>query len=113
MLVVEDEPAVRHIIDRLLTASGHHVIAAPDVFTAMALVLDYQWKLDVALLDLSLPGMGGLAYADHFSRQFPDSRIVFMTGHVEETKIAEAERRAPVLLKPFESQQLFKAIEPS
>lgn len=111
VLVVDDEAPIRHLIDRLLTGRGDNVITAADVFEAMAMLIDYQQQVDVALLDLSLPGMGGLAYADHLRRQDPDVRIVCMTGHVEEETLADAERRCEsLLLKPFTKAQLFAVL---
>ncbi len=111
VLVVEDEPEVRHLVDRILTGHGHHVVAAPNVFEAMALLLEYPEPIDVALLYLSLPGMGGYAYADHVQGQFPRARVIFMTGRIEESILVEAERRAPLLLKPFAVDTLTRTIE--
>ena len=80
LLVVEDEAAVRHVIDRVLTGHGHHVVAAPSAIEATALLLDFPEPPDVALLDLVLPGMSGLDYAERLAWQFPMIRLVFMTA---------------------------------
>ncbi len=107
VLVVEDEPAIRHLIDRLLTRRGHHVLTAPNALLAAAILIDYGVTLDIALIDLSLPGgTSGIAFADRLGVQFPALRVIFMTGHLEPEKLAEAARRGPLLLKPFTSDQL-------
>jgi DNA-binding response OmpR family regulator len=111
LLVVEDEAAVRHVVDRLLTAHGHHVVVAPTVIEAMALLLDFPEAPDVGLLDLVLPGMGGVAYAKHLVRQFPMIRLVFMTGWFEGPQMAEAEALGTLLLKPFTPHTLLAAVE--
>ena len=110
-LVVEDDAAVRHVIDRGLTGHGHHVVAAPSVVEAMTLILDFPDPPDVALLDLLLPGMGGLEYAELLVRQFPMVRLVFMTGWYEGPQIAEAEARGALLMKPFSIQTLLTAVK--
>lgn len=110
-LVVEDEPIVRHLIDKVLTRRGHHVIAATDPSEANALLLDYPGPLDVALLDVDLPGTDGLKYADHIEGQFPSARLIFMTGLTDEDRLVAAETRATLLLKPFTPDQLIAVIE--
>lgn len=65
---------------------------------------------DVGLLDLILPGMNGLAYAEQLSRQYPRIRFVFMTGWADAPHIPEAEARGSLLMKPFTIQTLLAAI---
>jgi len=112
-LVVEDEPIVRHLIIKVLTRRGHHVIAATDPSEANALLLDFPGPLDVALLDVDLPVMDGLKYADHVTGRFPTARLVFMTGWTDEDRLVAAETRATLLLKPFTPDQLIAVIEVS
>ncbi len=112
ILVVEDETAVRHGIDRILTARGHHVLTAPSVFDAMALLLDFPDPPDLALLGLSLPGMAALAYADRLQEQFPAIRLAFITARIDGFQAAEAKTRGLILLKPLTPQTLYDIIGP-
>ena len=111
VLVVEDEPAVRHLIDRLLTGRGHHVLTAPTAAEATALLYDFPGALDVALLDLILPGMSGLTYAEQLERMFPGVRVVIMTGWMDGAQLGAAEARGPLLWKPFSRESLISATE--
>jgi DNA-binding response OmpR family regulator len=111
VLVVEDEPAVRHVIDRMLTSRGHHVLTAASVAEANALLLDFPNVPDLALLDVVLPGMSGMAYAQLLRKQFAAIRIVFMTGYLESAKITAAALGGPLLLKPFSAVSLLEAVE--
>jgi CheY-like chemotaxis protein len=111
VLVVENEPAVRHVIDIALTRAGHHVVAAPSVFDAMALLLDFAHTPDVALLDLIMPGMGGLAYAEMLRRQHPAIRLVFMTGWQEHPDVDAAAQIGTILFKPFAPHVVRAAVE--
>lgn len=111
VLVVDDEPPIRHLVDRLLTRRGHDVLTAPSVFEAMALLLDFPAPLDLALLDVRLPGMAGLAYADQLERAHPAIRLVFMTGSVDEAELVAAETRGSLILKPFGVRDLIAAVE--
>ena len=111
VLVVEDEPAVRHLIDRLLTRRGHHVLAASSAVNAAAMLLDYGVAIDAALVDVALPGIGGLEFAADLQRDFPFARIVMMTGWLDNDQLGVAQTRGPVLLKPFRPEALFTIVE--
>ena len=108
VLVVEAEPAVRHLADRVLTGRGHFVITAPSMFEAIALTLDFPEPIDIALLDVVTPGMGGLAYVDYLKRQFPAVRVVLMIVRSDVSKVPST---APLLFKPFTAQALISIAE--
>jgi DNA-binding response OmpR family regulator len=112
ILVVEDDPAVRHVIAIALTRRGHSVIAAASSDDADALLLDYQHEPDVSLLDLMLPGLNGLEYAHDLLRRFPAIRFVFMTGWFEDPLVIRARAAGTVLAKPFDIGSLVSAIQP-
>ena len=111
VLVVEDEPSVRHLIDRLLTRRGHHVIAAPTATAAAAMLIDHGVPIDAALVDVALPGISGLTYATELQRAFPGARIVMMTGWLDGDQVTAARAHGPVLLKPFHPDALITVVE--
>ena len=111
LLVVEDDAAIRHLVDRSLTARGHNVLAATNATEMTALLLDFPDAPDLALLDIMLPGMSGLEFASQIKRQFPKIRLAFMTGWFDSHKVAEAECRGRLLIKPFSLSQLLEVIE--
>jgi CheY-like chemotaxis protein len=57
VLVVEDVPANRALVIKLLRAAGHDVMDAEDVSTSLALA--HERRPDVILMDLSMPGIDG------------------------------------------------------
>lgn len=57
VLVVDDDEIIRRLLERLLRASGHTVLTAED--GAQALVLLHRHQVDLAMLDLMMPGMSG------------------------------------------------------
>jgi DNA-binding response OmpR family regulator len=110
VLVVEDEPSVRHVVDRILTPRGYDVILASTAYAAAAILLDFPAPPDVALLDLVLPGKDGLVYATELQGQFPKIRFVFMTGWINSHLSVAAEAYGPLLAKPFTPEALLEAI---
>ncbi|MEO8268940.1 MAG: PAS domain S-box protein [Aureliella sp.] len=83
VLVVDDMRAATHMLEVLLKAVGHDVRTASDGPSALAIVLDY--RPDVVLLDISLPGMNGLEVAKRIRQQssLKDIVLVAMTGYGE------------------------------
>src|SRR6266487_3699768 len=110
VLAVEDDPAVRHLIDRVLTRCGHHVLTAASPDQAAALLLDFPEPLDVGLLDLITPGMGSVAFGGHLRRQFPRIRLMFMTGWLDRPEVADLIEQGLLLPKPFTPQELCNVV---
>jgi len=81
VLVVDDMRDTTLILRTLLTAAGHDVRTASDSPSAFAMALEY--RPEVALLDISLPGMSGLELAKRIRQQstLKDIVLVAMTGY--------------------------------
>jgi CheY-like chemotaxis protein len=90
VLVVEDSPDARQSLRLLLEMAGHHVETSEDGPSGLAKLGEF--RPDVALIDLGLPGMDGYAVARELRRR-PDTRairLVAVTGYGQ----AEDRRRA-------------------
>ena len=113
VLVVDDEPAILHAIERALRRRGYDVVVAANARTALE-ALDGA-PVDAVLLDVRLPGPSGTAIGGEIARRWPQlrNRIIFMSGDpstaIEQLPVAF--RDAPVLPKPFELQRLFAEVE--
>jgi signal transduction histidine kinase/DNA-binding response OmpR family regulator len=81
LLVVEDQPALLRVTVALLKRLGHQVYAAADGQEALLAVKEF--KPDVVLLDIGLPGMDGYAVARTIREEMGDSSplLVAMTGY--------------------------------
>lgn len=103
VLVVDDEPALRRSLARLLLSRGMGVLTA-DNGTAALDVLK-QHEVDVALVDLMMPKMGGLELLEHVRRQPLDVEMIMMTafGDVETAVNAVRAGAFHFLTKPFRS----------
>lgn len=120
ILVVDDEPELRRLLTRVLESEGLQVIAAPGALEALALLkestsLDNQQPaIDLALLDVALPGMNGMTL---FSKMQQDERIrlipvIFLTGDTEYQQKARAFEAGAVdyITKPFHRKDLLLRI---
>ena len=110
-LVVDDEEAVRRVLVQYLTDEGAIAHVAEDGVSALA-SLPRIGRVDAALIDVSMPRMGGIPLLEALrssARSFP---VVLMTGH-SEVDIARfgAEANVSVLLKPFRLAEVAAALE--
>ena len=110
VLVVEDDPTLLAYVDQMLTLNGHTVLAAEDADQARFTLEDHGGPPDVLLVDIVLPGSNGLDFARAAKAAHPGLKILFMTGLVHQSPKALRSGLGPVLLKPFTSNDLLKAI---
>jgi CheY-like chemotaxis protein len=113
LLVVDDDPVVLNLVTMRLKSGGHRVLVASDPFEALRLV-DERGLPDLAVLDVTLPGMTGLELF-HELRRRPGGQAlptIFLSARVQARDI-EAGRAlgATYLTKPFVASALLTAVE--
>jgi DNA-binding response OmpR family regulator len=111
VLVVEDDPNILNLLDRLLTQNGHTVLAAEDPDDARFVLAEHGAKADLLLIDIVLPGSNGLDFARAAKAENPSLKIVFMTGLVHRSPAVLRSGLGPVLHKPFTPAELLKTID--
>ncbi|ACA14818.1 PAS/PAC sensor hybrid histidine kinase [Methylobacterium sp. 4-46] len=101
ILVVDDDPQVRHVTASFLSGFGHEAVEVPEAEAALARIEAEPFDLVVA--DLAMPGMTGLDLAEAVRGRRPDLPFLIVTGHAEAARIPHA---YAVLEKPFPSGEL-------
>jgi PAS domain S-box-containing protein len=109
VLVVDDEETVRDIMVAMLNAMGHTAVACQDGPTALA-VLERE-TFDLACIDFSMPGMGGVELVKIIKHRWPWMQVVVITGWMDSV----ISQRGPVpidgfIQKPFEYEELARTI---
>ena len=110
ILVVDDEPAIRDVLVTWLEAAGYRCAEASDAVAALDHIATHP--VDVALLDLAMPGHDGLWLAQQIRHQTDDLALIMVTG-LQRFDAAVAGIRLGVLdylLKPFSRQELLQAV---
>jgi two-component system cell cycle sensor histidine kinase/response regulator CckA len=106
VLLVEDEMAVRELLEEMLERSGFDVASAET--GEQATLIASEQAFDVLLTDIDLPGMNGAQLSATLHRQLPHLAVVLMSGYPEDGALEQAhpEERRVLLRKPFSTQQL-------
>lgn len=101
VLVVDDEPALRRSLARVLSAEQFDVLTAEDGAAALSLL--QTTRVDVVLLDVMMPGMSGMDVLARIKKDHPEVEVVMMTGFADiDTAVAAVRQGAyNFLTKPF------------
>ncbi len=102
VLVVDDDDIVRESVVEALIDAGHSVQQARN--GEKALVLITERVFDVAVCDVHMPGIGGLALFRQIRRKAPGTSVVFMTGFakVEDAVVSLRDGATDYVSKPFD-----------
>jgi len=113
VLVLEDDISVRHISVRLLRGLGYDVLEAANGDDAQRLIGELEGKtVDLLLTDMVMPQMSGRRFADWLRHTNPHTKVIFISGYLEES-IHPLDRREEgmfFLPKPFDSEQLARKV---
>ncbi len=113
IMVVDDEPTMCRILERILLEEGYKVVVAMD--GGKALKLFEEHNPDVVLLDLMLPGMNGREICRRIKQISVTTRIIYLTAKAAPTDSAERkEYRIEAdgyISKPATSRQILSAIQ--
>jgi DNA-binding NtrC family response regulator len=110
-LVVDDDEAVRKACCDIAAGMGFSVVGADSATSARA-ILKHQ-KIDLLLLDLKLPGGGGLGLLEQVKALHPETGVVVMTAFATVSSAVEAMRigAEDYLTKPFALEELATVLE--
>ena len=113
VLVVDDEPTVQRIAERLLQSLGFTTVAAADGAEGVALFRQHSDRLRLVLLDLIMPQMDGVEAFSAMHHHDPGVPVVIMSGfagNLNFDRFAEA-KPAALLAKPFTRETLQVRLE--
>jgi CheY-like chemotaxis protein len=109
ILLVDDDPAIRQLLTRLLTEEGYIVVSAANGVEAFELVCKAQF--DLALLDLNMPVMDGWDAFEQITTKIPLLPIIVITARPNQLFPALASGTGALMEKPLDLPKLFETIE--
>jgi two-component system cell cycle sensor histidine kinase/response regulator CckA len=84
VLLVEDDPHVRSVTARTLTSDGYEVLVASNGIEALELVSSHHGPLDLLVTDVIMPGVDGRQVAESIRGQWPELRVLYVSGHAHD-----------------------------
>jgi len=108
IMLVDDEPALRRNLVRVLRAAGYTVIAAEDGHSALSKLT--KRGVDLLLTDVLMPGMNGVELAEAVRERTPGLPVVFMSGYTDDVIGPSTKLRGRFLAKPFAPADLLAAV---
>jgi CheY-like chemotaxis protein len=113
ILLVEDDPVVRHVVRLLLELGGDVVLEAKDGDEALALSGSHDGAIDLLLTDIMMPGLSGADVCRRVRESRPGIPTLFISGFYPEAVFPD--HRLPdgaaFLAKPFMPEELTEAVD--
>ena len=111
ILVVDDEPSIRKVLQAQLSREGYEVGLAADGGEAISQLASSPWDLVVS--DLKMPGVGGLELLQHANQEYPGLPVILITAHGTVDSAVEALKLGAqdYITKPFDLDELRSAVE--
>ncbi|MFT8710980.1 response regulator [Komagataeibacter rhaeticus] len=109
VMVVDDEPGVRAVTVGFLRARGHDVVEYASGADAVRAMKQGLGPIDLVIMDVMMPGMGGLETVHHLQALRPGLRVLYLTGYANAGALPAGS--ANVMHKPFTRADLAAHID--
>ena len=111
ILLVDDEPAVRSIVLRILRRENYAVLEAESGEAALSIADKHDGPVDLVITDMFMPGLRGPEVVQRLALQRPGLRALFMSGYADQDARTGVPAGANFLNKPFSAKELAAAVE--
>jgi signal transduction histidine kinase len=112
VLLVEDEPAVRELSARVLRNLGYVVLEAINGTEGLGVAQAHTGQIDLLLADVVMPEVGGKAMSAQLTSQYPNLRVLFMSGYTDNAIVhhGQLDEGVAFLQKPFTPTALARKV---
>lgn len=111
VLIIDDEEIMREVFSRVVATGGHQVLLASSGEEGVELIR--REPVDLVLLDLMLPGIGGLETLEKILELDPDLAVIMVTAYASIENAVQATRLGAFdfVTKPFRNEELLLVIK--
>jgi two-component system cell cycle sensor histidine kinase/response regulator CckA len=112
VLLVDDDDSLRGLGEQILHRYGYTVMSAPDGESALQVYQESSDRIDLVVLDLIMPGMGGALCLQKLLEINPAAKIIIASGYSfngETQKATESGAKA-FIQKPYDVQQMLQVV---
>ena len=79
ILIIDDEPGIRTVLSDIIKDENHQVFTGGDGFEGLAVLKEES--IDLVILDVWLPNMGGIDVLKEIKKEYPDIEVIMISGH--------------------------------
>ncbi|HAR95195.1 MAG TPA: hypothetical protein DCR97_04425 [Deltaproteobacteria bacterium] len=113
ILVVDDEYVIVKRMGRQLQKAGYHTVCLQDSQRAIEFFNQNHDHLDLAILDIDMPGTTGIEMAHKISGMRPTFPVILITGILDDTRAKTGQNIKRILCKPVPREDLLDAVRQS
>jgi two-component system cell cycle sensor histidine kinase/response regulator CckA len=112
ILVVDDEPVILDVVKEALTFFGYTVVTAQSGEEALQIHSQGAYCIDLTILDVGMPGMGGIKCLRELKARQPEAKVLVASGYSldERLKDIRSQGAAGFLAKPYRTEELLAAV---
>jgi PAS domain S-box-containing protein len=112
VLVVEDEPAIREVVRRILRRSGYEVLMTESPLDALEAACRHDGQIHLLMTDVVMPRMLGKDVAERVRALRPEVKVLFMSGYAQPVLASSGTLEPGVMLleKPFSESVLLETV---
>jgi len=113
IFVVEDEDMVRDLVCSILKRLGYKVIDACDANQCMKKIDQYDGPIQLLITDVVMPGMNGKELFMALSKDYPDMKVIFMSGYTSDIIIDRgiSDTEVEFIQKPISVKKLTDVVK--
>lgn len=112
ILLVEDEPSIRKVVQRVLVKNGFNVLVAANGKEALELSELYPEKIHLLLTDVIMPVMGGRELTGLLRQVRPETQVLYMSGYSDRAIVRNGvlDEGTSFLEKPFDLETVVRTV---
>jgi len=114
ILIVDNDAVLRMLLTKFLTFVGYTALEARSGAEALKLAKRHPETIDLLLTDVMMPGMNGFELVEVFPDFHPETKVLYMSGHVFDVPaVGDAAKAHPdaFMIKPFWAEQLLEKVQ--
>ena len=108
VLIVDDDPQILRLVERMLGARNVTVLVAPR--PSAALEICQRQAVDLLISDIAMPEMDGVKLAERVLKMHPNAQILLISGEAKEAPMLSKSRRVRFLWNPFFPAELIDCL---